>query len=80
MLAGQFIDCFAHRALADLKALGKIHLAGDRFTRTPLACFQALGNEAFYLLIKREERRSGFDGNHVFLDYSAFPLCCLGQL
>jgi hypothetical protein len=70
VFGGQLVNRFAHRALADAKARGQVHLAGDHVPRLPLATLQALQDQYFDLLVERTEGRgaawaSFLNGSHV---------------
>ena len=59
VLRRQFVNCLAHRALADLEASGQLDLAGNQFAGLPLACLQALRDERLDLLVQGRKRRRG---------------------
>jgi hypothetical protein len=48
----QFVDGLAHRALADPKARGQLHLAGNGFAGLPFAGLQALQDQPLDLLVQ----------------------------
>ena len=55
IVIGQFIDGFAHGALADAVPGRQIHFTGDAFARLPFARLKALQNQALDLLIQGAE-------------------------
>src|SRR5699024_8996772 len=52
IIGGELVYGLAHRALTDLEAAGKLHLAGDGVAGLPLTLVQALEQQTLDLLVQ----------------------------